>query len=1167
MPNHLIKNVQPSGNAVVITQTDGSHKAYLTSKWYGTFDVSILVVLKDTKKALRFLDELNFFLPNKKDKIVFFPGYNILPFKSLAYHKETSTNRLAALSKIMNSDSGPLIVVTVVDTILQKLIPKKNLMDFAELVIANEEIDRDDLVLKLESGGYSKTSLVEDPGEYSVRGGILDVFSPGEKYPVRMEFFGDLVESIRYFSVYTQRGIKEIYETIIIPATEAILIKENLPHILARLRQAGTLAGLEASKIRSYVNETREFGRFPGVESMLSIVYEKLDNFFDYIPENTLLVMDYPGDLESKAIDFENKTLINYKTTAAESRLCVEPDSIYLKWDEISALIKSRKQISFKPFDMANAPSNEKQEQNHLFEFLDNTDLSSLLKREGTKENPLIPLVDWFNDHLDYKRIVLIVLSQESQAKRLLSLLQPYGIVPVLCNTFKEAIVQNPGIYYLFGAVSSGFVLKEEGLALVTENEIFGKKRIRRQSKARRDLKTKFTRNLQVITPEELKNGDIVVHIEHGVGQFEGLCSLKVGNISQDFILIQYLDNDKLYLPVDRIEMIGKYIGVDGYTPVLDKIGSKAWIKSKAKAKEEVEKLAADLLNLYAQRRVNKGFSFSRPDNYYNDFEAAFPYDETRDQLKAIDDVNLDMEASIPMDRLVCGDVGYGKTEVAIRAAFKGVNDGKQVAIVVPTTILAEQHLATFRERFAQYPVNIECLSRFRTRKEQIRILKAISSGLVDIVIGTHRLLQKDVDFKSLGLLVIDEEQRFGVKHKEALKKKRSSVDVLALTATPIPRTLHMSLTGMRDISVINTPPADRQPIISYISKYEDSIIKDAINKEISRKGQIFFVHNNIKTIFKTAQSLEKLVPQAKIGVAHGRLSETELEKVMLKFVNFEIDVLVCTTIIESGLDIPSANTMIINKVERFGLSQIYQLRGRIGRGDHQAYAYLFITDENTLTKDAKKRLSALMEYKDLGSGFQIAMKDLQIRGAGTALGASQSGHIAAVGYDMFLKLLDQAVHDLKGEETIEPLEPEINASMSTGFPDKYIESVEQRLTLYRRLSRITRVSDITDMKKELTDRYGELPKEAQNMLLKIMLRVYCIQAGVLRLDITPNTLTLCFSEKHRKRPLDSLQHILKKIVHFKFIKKDSIQIQLGIKRNNISKALLETRNILKAIA
>jgi transcription-repair coupling factor (superfamily II helicase) len=1161
MSKHLIKSVLTNDNAVVITPTQGSHKAYLTSQWFTASEVSIVAILKDTKKALRFLDELKFFLPDKKDRIIFFPGYHILPFKSLAYHKETSTNRLAVLSKIMNSGSKPFIIVTVVDTILQKLIPRKSLNEFSELVIANEEIDRDALILKLESGGYNKTYLVEDPGEYSVRGGILDVFSPGEKYPVRIEFFGDLVESIRTFSPFTQRGNKEIYETIIIPATEAILTQENLPHILARLRQAGTLAKLDASKIRAYVNETREFGRFPGVESMLSIVYEKLDMFFDYIPENTLLVMDSPDELESGAIEFENKAFLNYKTAAQESRLCVEPDSIYLKWDKINSLIKLKKQLSFKPFDMANIPSKEEHQPAFLFEYQDNADLSSSLKREGIKENPLTPLVDWFNNHMALKRTVLCVLSQESQSKRLLSLLQPYGIEPVLCNTFTQAIEKPPGIYYLFGVVSSGFVLKEEGLAIVTENEIFGKKRIRRQSQARRDLQTQF------ITPEELKNGDIVVHIEHGVGQFEGLCNLKVGIISQDFILIQYLDNDRLYLPVDRIEMIGKYIGVDGYTPVLDKIGSKAWINSKAKAKEEVEKMAADLLNLYAQRKVNKGFSFSRPDNYYNDFEAAFPYDETRDQLKAIDDVHLDMESSTPMDRLVCGDVGYGKTEVAIRAAFKGVNDGKQVAVVVPTTILAEQHLSTFKERFAQYPVNIECLSRFRTRKEQSKILKNISSGLVDIVIGTHRLLQKDVDFKSLGLLVIDEEQRFGVKHKEALKKKRRSVDVLALTATPIPRTLHMSLMGMRDISLITTPPADRQPIISYISKYEDAIVKDAIQKELSRKGQIFFVHNNIKTIFKTAQNLEKLVPQARIGVAHGRLSETALEKVMLKFLNFEIDVLVCTTIIESGLDIPSANTMIIDKVEWFGLSQIYQLRGRIGRGDHQAYAYLFISDEERLTKDAKKRLSALMEHKDMGSGFQIAMKDLQIRGAGTALGASQSGHISAVGYDMFLKLLDQAVHDLKGEETLEPLEPEINAAMSAGFPEGYIESVEQRLTVYRRLSRITTVSDIADMKKELTDRYGKMPREAENMLLKIMLRVYCIKAGVQKLDINPNTLTLTFSEKHRKKPLDSLNSALKKTTCFEFIKKDSIRIQLGRKRNNISKALLETRNILKLIA
>jgi transcription-repair coupling factor (superfamily II helicase) len=791
--------------------------------------------------------------------------------------------------------------------------------------------------------------------------------------------------------------------------------------------------------------------------------------------------------------------------------------------------------------------------------------LSASLKRQGPQdhgvdENPLKPLVDWLEDHLRQRRVILCIVSQEVQANRLMSLLSPYGIEPALCESFEQSKGLAFGVYCIVADLSSGFVLPGENLALVTENEIFGKKRIRRQKSQHRDLKTEF------IAPEELKNNDIVVHMEHGVGRYEGLCNLNISGISQDFILIVYQDDDKLYLPVDRIEMIGKYIGVDGYSPVLDKIGSQNWIKSKAKAKAEVEKLAADLLDLYATRKVNNGFAFSLPDNYYNDFEASFPYEETRDQLKAIDDVHLDMESNIPMDRLVCGDVGYGKTEVAIRAAFKAVNDGKQVAVVVPTTILAEQHLATFKERFANYPVQIECLSRFRSRKEQIRILKKMDTGLVDIVIGTHRLLQKDVEFKSLGLLVLDEEQRFGVKHKEILKKKRNTVDVLALTATPIPRTLHLSLTGMRDISVITTAPADRQPIVSYISKYEESIIKDAVEKELSRKGQVFFIHNNIKSIFKVADDIQKMVPHAKVGVAHGRLSETELEKVMFQFVNLEINVLVCTTIVESGLDIPSANTMIINKAERFGLSQIYQLRGRIGRGENQAYAYLFISDESKLTKDAKKRLSALMEYKDLGSGFQIAMKDLQIRGAGTALGASQSGHIAAVGYDMFLKLLDQAVHDLKGEDSIEPLDPEINASMSSGFPDHYIESVEQRLTLYRRLSRLTKVSDISDMKRELLDRYGKLPREAENMLLKIMLRIFAIQAGVKRLDITPNFLTLTFSLVHLKIPLESVDTILKKKVTYKYVKKDTIQIELGQKRNKISQALLETKQILKAI-
>ncbi len=1156
------QEIDTTRKRIVTVQGEGSHKAYLTARMFQDQAAPFVVILPDRKQALGFMEDLDFFMPREKERVIYFPGYPLLPFKSLSFHREISSQRLGALSKIQESRNQKFILITHVDPLLQQLISQETLNRYAELIISNEEIDREALVLKLEAGGYTRVSLVEDPGEYSVRGGILDLFSPNASKPVRMEFFGEMVDSLRLFSPYTQRTTKELQEFIILPATEAVIFTEDLPLIFARLRHAGSQAGLDANQVRGYVNETRESGRLPGIESMLSLVYDRLDSLFDYLSPQTVFILDSPELLAAKALEFQNTAWINFKHQTGENRLCVAPESIYLNWDQATRAMDRFDQIAFQQLllepdrgtDATTIPTRVP------FDYQDNQALSFRLQRQGRVENPLTPLIDWVETHAHQQRVILFVLSQKAQAKRLISLVAPYGIALTPCDSFHAVKDLSPGVYYLVGTLSSGFVLPGEGLALVTENEIFGKKRVRRQKAHRQDLVTGF------IAPEELKNGDFIVHMEHGVGRYEGLCNLTINHISQDFILIVYQDEDKLYLPVDRMEMIGKYIGVDGYTPVLDKIGSKNWIKSKASAKAEVEKLAADLLDLYAMRKVNTGFAFSLPDNYYNDFEASFPYEETRDQLKAIDDVHLDMESPVPMDRLVCGDVGYGKTEVAIRAAFKAVNDGKQVAVVVPTTILAEQHLATFRERFKNYPVLVECLSRFRNRKEQKEILKRLKAGQVDIVIGTHRLLQKDVEFSALGLVVLDEEQRFGVKHKEILKKKRNTVDVLALTATPIPRTLHMSLTGMRDISVITTPPADRQPIVSYISKYSDSIIKEAVEKELAREGQVFFVHNNISSIFKIADQIQKIVPHARVGVAHGRLSETELEKVMFQFVNFEINVLVCTTIIESGLDIPSANTMIIDKAERFGLAQIYQLRGRIGRGDHQAYAYLFVSDEAVLTKDAKKRLSALMEHRDLGSGFQIAMKDLQIRGAGTALGASQSGHIAAVGYDMFLKLLDQAVHDLKGEHQLEPLDPEINAAMSSGFPDHYIESVEQRLTLYRRLSRLTTVADISDMKRELTDRYGKLPSEAENMLLKIMLRIYAIRAGVQRLDITPTSLTLVFSPAHLKRPLPSIDSILKTIAPYKFIKKESVQIQLENTRNNISKALLETKLILTAL-
>ncbi|MCF8112350.1 MAG: transcription-repair coupling factor [Desulfotignum sp.] len=1158
MISNIIDHMHSHKSALVVTQQNLSHKAWVTARLFRRLTTDMMVVLPDRKQAQKFMEDLLFFMPDQKDAILLFPGYDMLPFKSLSHHRQSSIRRLAVLSRLTASRSCRYLMVISIDTLLRKLIPKKMLLNCCELVMAGEETDRDGLINLLEAGGYNRSSLVEDPGEYAVRGGILDVYVPGETSPVRMEFFGDLVESIRSFSPYTQRGIREVSEVILVPATEAVLLAENRPHILARLRHAGKTAGLDDAKIREYVTQIRSTGRFAGIETMLSIVYDTLDSMFDYLSENTFVVWDSPELLAARATEFETRALLNFQTMAAEKRLGVPPKDIYLGFDQVASRIQEKKHLVFNELAVE---SEDKFSEIFHCPLETNDVLSGALGLKNRSDTPLKPLVEWAQFHVDEGKKIVCVMHQDVQARRLASLLAPYGLNPAPMDDVNQALKQAPGLYSVVGDLSAGFVLKDQGVVFITETEIFGKKRIRRINRSSRDLKT------EMIAPEELKNGDIVVHAEHGVGQYQGLYNLDINGMSQDFILIVYQDDDKLYLPVDRIEMIGKYIGVDGYTPVLDKIGSKAWIKSKAKAKKEVEKMAADLLDLYARRKINKGFSFSRPDTYYQDFETTFPYEETKDQLKAIDDVHLDMESDTPMDRLVCGDVGYGKTEVAVRAAFKAVNDGKQVAIVVPTTILAEQHLATFNDRFKDYPVNIACLSRFRTRKEQAQIIRQAVKGQLDIVIGTHRLLQKDVDFKSLGLLVIDEEQRFGVRHKEMLKKKRSTVDVLALSATPIPRTLHLSLTGMRDISVIKTPPADRQPIVSHISTHEDFVVKQAIQKELSRNGQVFFVHNNIKTIAKMAENLKNLVPEASVGVAHGRLSETELERVMLAFVNMEINLLVCTTIIESGLDIPSANTMIINKAERFGLSQIYQLRGRIGRGDHQAYAYLFISDESRITKDARKRLAALMEYRDLGSGFQIAMKDLQIRGAGTALGASQSGHIAAVGYDLFLKLLDQAVHDLKGDAYIAPLDPEINAGMSTGFPADYIESVEQRLTLYRRLSRLDKMSDIADIKKELTDRYGKLPRQAENMLLKIMLRILSIQSGVRRLDMDPGSLILTFSPPHMKHPLHELGRRWRKTAPFAFIKKDCVQFHLGYKSGQTVNALKKTKQILMAIA
>ncbi len=1154
----LLKRLEVGRAGIDLSGVSGSEKAYMVANICSERKVPVFVVVPTQKDADRFMEDLAFYSGKRDLTLINFPPYNILPFKSLSYHNETAAMRIHSLYRLI-VDEGPKVVVTTVDTLLQRLIPRKEIAGFAELIMEGEELDLDNLLAKLVAGGYVRTTIVEEPGDFCVRGGIVDVFSPNYDDPVRIELFGDMVESLRFFSAVDQRKIGTTGDVTLLPAREAILARDQLVEIIGRVRTRAATLELPVTRSRKIIEEIKESGVFQGIESLLPLVYPTLDTFFDYVPDRALFVMDEAATLSAAAQRAEARVMENYRTAVEDRRLCVEPAELYLDWDEARGIIENKTHLSMKALPVSGKGGGEPL----AVSLSDNRELTAALSGQHDRDHLLRPLVDWIEDKKERSFVTFLVCSTKIQVERIKTLLGGYDLSPVSLSTFpiedQRDILRNRGLVYIcLGRLSTGFVWEDESLAVLTEDEIFGEKqRVRRRGEKRA--------RAELLSLDELGEGDIVVHTEHGLGRYDGLEKLTLDGITGDFLLISYRDEDRLYLPVDRMGMVQKYLGVDSAAPLLDKMGGASWGKVKEKAKKTVEKMAGELLNLYAERSVKKGYAFSRVDSYFRDFEASFPYEETPGQMKAIDDVVDDMEKELPMDRLVCGDVGYGKTEVAIRASFKAVNDGKQVAVLVPTTVLAEQHLKTFKTRFENYPVKVATISRFRSAKEQREILAEMETGKVDIVIGTHRLLQKDAGFKDLGLVVIDEEQRFGVKHKERLKKMRSSVDVLTLSATPIPRTLHMSMMGMRDISLITTPPEQRQPIVSYISEFDDAVVKEAVKREMERGGQIFFVHNNINTIENQAHYLSKLVPEARIGVAHGRMSGSDLEKEMFKFIDRKIDMLVCTTIIESGLDIPAANTMIINRADRLGLSQIYQLRGRVGRGGEQAYAYLFIPEEAALGKDAQKRLKVLMEHTDLGSGFQIAMSDLQIRGGGAALGASQSGHIAAVGYDMFLKLMDEAVSDLKGEKIVEALEPEINIDISTFFPEDYVPAIDQRLSIYRRLSRMTELSQIAEIKAELEDRYGKLPETAGNILLKIMLKVLSVKAGVKRLDLSGQNLSMSFSDIHQKKPLGIVTLLEKDTKGLVFTQDNTLRAEL--KKGRINSLLVQTRNILQDVA
>lgn len=979
------------------------------------FKKPVVFVFSQPEEAENFyLDFLTFY---GKDKIFFFPDWEILPFEDLSVHPDIISDRISTLSKIL--DNKTYFLVTSIPAIFSKTLSFDDLVNKIKHIKEKSQLNFDHFLAFLNEAGYERENLVEKRGQWSVRGGIVDFFPPGKDSPVRVEFSGDIVESIREFESDTQKTAKRITDITVLPVSE--LIEE---------RETSDLFSYLSGETVFYIADNKK-------------IKEKLLEFEELITEGKKNIADLEG---------EN----------------------YLSLNELENKLEKYSKIIFQPMAGNNIDA-------FCFDFMP---LEPFLGKVDDLENKL---QRWHSNQ--YK--VDIFCDNEGQKERFRELLG-------------GDLASSGFINIKIGRIARGFKSDLQRQVIFSEDEIWGRyrRRARYSEKKSMPFSTVFS---------DLIAGDYIVHQNHGVGIYDGLNRLIIDGRESDYAAITYGGNDKLYLPVDQIGLVKKYIGSEGSIPNLSKLGGQNWEKTKKKVKEKIATLAIELLEIYTLRQSMEGFVFSDDSEWQREFEASFIYEETKDQLTAIEDIKRDMEDKKPMDRLLCGDVGYGKTEVAMRAAFKAVMNEKQAAVLVPTTLLAEQHFNTFRERMADYPVKIEMLSRFRSAPEQKLIIEMLKKGEVNIIIGTHRLIQKDIEFKDLGLVIIDEEHRFGVKHKEQLKKLRKNVDILAMTATPIPRTLHLSLSSTRDISLINTPPEGRFPVKTFVEPYNAKIISMAIRRELNRQGQVFFVHNCIEDLEEISERIKELCPAIKIGVAHGKMYENELEKVMNKYLNHEYDLLLSTTIIESGLDISNANTIIIDHAEDFGLAQLYQLRGRVGRSHHQAYCYLFFDADKKISEEAEKRLQAVFDFTELGSGLKIAMKDLEIRGAGNLLGSQQHGHISEIGFELYCEILKESVEELKGNKIEEAEITEVNLKIPAYFSENYIPDEHQKLILYQRLALCGNEEAWCSVKNELEDRFGIIPQEGNNLLSIIRLKILMREIGIIYIGEKPKGLVIRF--------------------------------------------------------
>lgn len=1033
----------------------------------------LLVVVDGSKQAetlyglvTTFYELLNEGRHNVPPELI--PALDVLPNQNLSPHSEITEQRATGLWRL-STKAVPLTITPVASALLRT----ENREFYRQLGLslkAGEEVSLEDVIVHLRSIGYEPRDPVELVGEYSVRGGILDVFSPEASQPVRIEFFGDEVDSLRRFDVETQRSTATLRETTLLPLLEYPKSKALLHELAAHVGERVAVPGEE----------------FPGWEHWVPVVRPRRSSIV-HVLSDPIVVWDELEQIAGAA-DRHWKRL-----TDPERPLPFPPGNAYMTWEELQSEARGKSELTLRELELLTAGSQPLQ----------------IRSRPSTVFQGNIQLaVSDSRSFVESGGRVVYFAPSTGELDRLGDILNEYR-VPFQRGEITEGFSGGEfgSTFLVRGNVRRGTVFTDSQIALIGYEDLYEVSEIAAPADMTRRAAAAFQADIS-----DLKPGDYVVHVQHGVGRFLGIRTISQGDSAGDFMMLEYAGDAKLYVPLTRLDLVQKYRGAgEGSAPPLDRMGGATWQKTKSKVKARMRDMADELLKLYAARKMSEGFSFSSDSNWQREFEDAFEFNATRDQLQAVKQIKRDMEAGTPMDRLLVGDVGFGKTEVAMRAAFKALGDGKQVAVLAPTTVLVLQHFESFKRRFQAFPVRTEMLSRFRSAKEIKANLEELRAGKVDIVVGTHRLLSKDVEFSDLGLLIVDEEQRFGVRHKERLKELRKNVDVLTMSATPIPRTLHMSLLGLRDMSIIETPPKDRLAVHTVVAHFDKELIKTAIEQELSRGGQVYFVHNRVDSIFMRAAMIQEMLPEVKIGVGHGQMGEADLERVLLGFMKHEYDVFVCTTIVENGLDIPLANTIIIENAERYGLSELYQLRGRVGRSNRRAYAYLMVPADTELSEIARKRLAALKEFGDLGAGFKIAALDLELRGAGNILGGEQHGHIASVGFDTYLRLLEETVQELKGEEVAPEIHATLNLGLDIRIPPEYISDEHQRLRAYKRISDAGNPEEATRIAEELRDRYGP-PPEAVNYLLRFaVLKSVVESAGVEAIDRRQGMLNIKF--------------------------------------------------------